>query len=97
VALSLPLEVHRREDGAQSQQSSKPCDVTVTHVTAINQQVNMLALSGVQPCHWLVGQTLQYAGLGGASLASYKLLLPAISNYGRPLRKRPRPQQQAGQ
>src|SRR6516165_9520309 len=99
VALSLPLEVRRREDGAQSQQSSKWCDVTVTHVTAITQQVNMLASSGVQPCHWLVGQTLQYAGLGGASLTSYKLpgVLPAISNYGRSLRKRPRPQQRAGQ
>lgn len=50
----------------------------------------MVLLGEVQPCHWLVGQTLQYAGLGGASLTS-GFLERQIS------RKRPRPQQRAGQ
>jgi hypothetical protein len=76
------------------------CDITVTHVTAIILQGDMLALSGVQPCHWLVGQTLQYAGLGGASLTfAYKLpgVLFTTRSQTRSLRKRPRPQQRAGQ
>jgi hypothetical protein len=45
----------------------------VTFDTDINRQMPMLALSEVQPCHWQVGQTLQYAGLGGASLTSHFL------------------------
>jgi hypothetical protein len=55
-----------------SERNATPCDVTVMFVTDITRQIITLALSEVQPCHWLVGQTLQYAGLGGASLTSCK-------------------------
>jgi hypothetical protein len=54
------------------------CDVSVTFITAITQQIITLTLSEVQLWHWLVGQTLQYAGLGGASLTSSKRRTYAI-------------------
>ena len=38
-----------------------------------------LPVGEAQPCYWAVGQTLQYAGLGGASLASITGLFQPFS------------------
>jgi hypothetical protein len=46
----------------------KPIDLTVTFVTVVTCEMNILMTSEAQVWHWVVGQTPAMQGLRGASL-----------------------------